>query len=45
MLGLHFHLGYSSRLLARCERDEVLTNVDIHIHTLVQESSITRQGI
>ncbi len=43
MPGLHFRLGYSSRLLARCERDEVRTNVDIH--TLVRESSIMRQDI
>ncbi len=31
------------RLLVRCERDEVRTNADIH--TLMQESSITRQDI
>ncbi len=43
MPGLHSHLGYSSRLLTRCERDEVPTNVDIH--TLVRESLITRQDI
>ncbi len=43
MTGLHYHLGYSMRLLARCERDKVCTNVDIH--TLVWESSITRQDI
>ncbi len=43
MPGLHSHFGYLSRLLARCERDEVRTNVDIH--TLVWESSITRQDI
>ncbi len=34
MPGFHSHLGYSSRLLARCERGEVRTNVDIH--TLLQ---------
>ncbi len=33
----------SSRLLARCVRDEVRTNVDIH--TLVWESSIMKQDI
>ncbi len=43
MPGLHSCLGYSSRLLVRCERDNVRTNVDIY--TLVQESSITRQDI
>ncbi len=43
MPGLHSRLGYSSRLLARCKQDEVHTNVDIH--TLVQESWITRQYI
>ncbi len=43
MPGLHSHLEYSSSLLARCEQDEVRTNVDIH--TLVRESSVTRQGI
>ncbi len=41
--GLHSHLGYSSRLLARCEWDEVRTNVDIR--TLVRELSITRHNI
>ncbi len=41
--GVHSHLGHFSRLLARCERDEVPANVDIH--TLVRESSITRQDI
>ncbi len=57
MPGLHSYLGYSSRLLAKCEQDEVHTNVDIHtlmressverqdIHTLVRESSIERQDI
>ncbi len=35
MPGSHSHLGYSSRLLARCERNKVRTNVDIH--TLVQK--------
>ncbi len=34
MPGLDSRLGYSSRLLARCERDKVYTNVDIY--TLVQ---------
>ncbi len=43
MPGLHSHLGYSSRLLARCEWDEVCTNADIH--TLVPVLSITRQDI
>ncbi len=43
MPGLHSQLEYSSRLLARCERDEVRTNVDIH--TLMRESSIMRQDI
>ncbi len=41
MPGLHSHLEYLSRLLRRCERDEVHTNVDIH--TFVRES--TRQDI
>ncbi len=43
MPGLHSYLGYSSRLLARYEWDEVRTNVDIH--TLVQELSKTRLDI
>ncbi len=43
MPGLHSRLGYLLRLLARCERDKIRTNVDIH--TLVHESSITRQDI
>ncbi len=43
MPGLHSRLGYSSRLLARCEWDKVHTNVDIQ--TLTRESSITRQDI
>ncbi len=43
MPGLHSCLGYSSRLLTRCEQDEVHTNVGIH--TLVRESLITRQDI
>ncbi len=30
MPGLHFCQRHSSRLLAKCERDEVCTNVDIH---------------
>ncbi len=34
---------YSSRLLVKCECDEVRTNVDIH--TLMRKSSITRQDI
>ncbi len=42
MPGLHSCFGYSSRLLAKCERDEVHTNVNIHI---VRESSIARQDI
>ncbi len=41
--GLHSRLGYLSRLLAWCEQDEVRMNVDIH--TLVRELSITRQDI
>ncbi len=40
---LHSHLGYLLRLLVRCERYEVCMNVDIH--TIVQESLITRQDI
>ncbi len=43
MPGLNSRLGYSWRLLVRCKRDEVHTNVDIH--ALVQVSSITRQDI
>ncbi len=43
MPGLHSHLEYLSRLLARSEQDEVRMNVDIH--TLVRESSISRQDI
>ncbi len=43
MPGLHSGLWYSSRLLARCDRDKVRTNGDIH--TLVRELSITRQDI
>ncbi len=43
MPGLHSCLEYSLRLLVRCERDEIRTNVDIR--TLVWKSSITRQGI
>ncbi len=43
MPGLHSRLRYSSRLLARCERDKVHTNVDIY--TLVQELSIMGQDI
>ncbi len=39
----HSHLGYSLRLLANWERDEVRMNVDIH--TLMRESPITRQDI
>ncbi len=35
MPGLHSRRGYSSRLLKNCERNEVRTNVDIHI--LVRE--------
>ncbi len=42
-VGLHSHLGYSLRLLVRYEQDEVCTKVDIH--TLVWESSITRQDV
>ncbi len=38
-----FSSRYSSILLARCERDEVCTNVNIHI--LVWESSIMRKDI
>ncbi len=41
MSNLHSRLRYSSRLLVRCEQDEVRTNVD----TLVQELSIMRQDI
>ncbi len=40
---LHSCLGYSSRLLARCEWNKGRTNVDIH--TLMRESSLTRQDI
>ncbi len=43
MPGLHSRLGYLLRLLARCERDEVRTNIDIH--TFLLEMSITRQDI
>ncbi len=46
MSGLHSCLGYSSRLLVRCEWDEVRTNVDIH--TLVwklQEKSCASNKI
>ncbi len=42
MPGLDARLGLS-RPLARCKQDEVRTSVDIH--TLVRESSITRQDI
>ncbi len=31
MPGLHSRLGYSSRLLVRCERDELRTNVDFQL--------------
>ncbi len=43
MSGLHSRLGYLLRPLARCERGEVRTNVDIQ--NLVHELSITRQDI
>ncbi len=43
MPGLHSRLGYSLRLLVRCEWDKIRKNVDFH--TYVRELSITRQDI